>query len=251
MTSNADVQRAFQRICLAPVPPADDLAALHAPEERWLLYRRMVRSRLFRMLRNGLPRTSEVLGKERFDAAVVTYLAGGGPKSRFIRDIVHELVDEALPGWEGDPSVPTHLPDLARYEAVKWRVSSVEWPVTDETADELDFEGVPVHNPSVRATTLSFRVDRRDERQDEPLDEPRRLLVYRKPGGAKIYSYLLGPLGAELYDAWQEPDRSLADGVRALLAARSEEPAPEFVDRMAGVLAGLVEHTIILGSRRR
>ncbi len=250
MTDIADVQRAFQRICLAPTPAEADLEALHAPRARWLLYRRMVRSRLYRMLRSGLPRTSEVLGKERFDAAFVRYLAEGGPQSRYIRDIVGELVDRALPSWEADASVPAHLCDLARYEVVKWQVASVEWPATDETADELDFEGVPVHNPSVRSTTLSFRVDRRDERTDEALPEPRRLLVYRKPGGSKIYSYLLGPLGGELYDAWQEPDRTFADGVRALLAARSTEPDSEFIDRMAGVLAGLVDHTIILGSRR-
>jgi len=201
------------------------------------------------MLRNGLPQTSELLGKKRFDAAATAYLAAGGPQNRFIRNIVQELLEQSLPAWEADTSLPAHLGDLARYEATKWRVSSVEWLTTEETAEELDFEGVPVHNPSVRALEVRFRVDRRDERKNEALPRPRRLLVYRKPSDAKIYSYLLSPLGAELFDAWQEPDRSLADGVRAWLAAQPGEPTASFVDDMASVLASLVERDIILGSR--
>jgi len=250
MSSVAEIQRVFQRICLAPEPDPSDLEQLHGPDERWLLYRRMVRSRIFRMLRNGLPQTSELLGRERFDAAAIAYMSSGGPQTRFIRDTVQELLEQVLPTWAADPSLPAHLPDLARYEALKWKVASVEWQATRETSDELDFEGVPVHNPTVRWLLLSHRVDRKDERKNEVLPEPRRLLVYRKPGDAKIYSYLLNAFGAELYDAWLEPERSLADAVRSVLAARSGEPAAGFVDDMASVLASLVERSIIVGTQR-
>ncbi len=245
-----EVQRAFSRICTDATPSEADLALLHAPRERWLLYRRMVRARLFAMARSGLPRTIAALGEPRFEAAMRDYLAQGGVRSRFIRDVVNELVEHALPRWVADPALPPHLGDLARYEAVKWQVASVEWPRPEPVADELEFEGVPVHNPTVRALAVRFRVDRDDERQDEALDAEHRVLLYRRPDGAPVHGYVLDPRAAELYDAWCVPDRSFADGVRAVLAARGAAPDPTFVDSMAGLLAGLVERAIILGSRR-
>ncbi|MCA9606682.1 MAG: putative DNA-binding domain-containing protein [Myxococcales bacterium] len=248
--SLSEVQRAFSRICTDATPSEDDLALLHAPRERWLLYRRMVRSRLFGMVKSGLPRTVETVGKARFDAAMNAYLATGGVRSRYIRDVVNELADHALPTWEADETLPPHLGDLVRYEATKWAVGSVEWPTTEATAEELDFDGVPVHNPTIRTTTVRFRVDRTDERRDERLDAPHRVLLYRRPDDARVHGYVLDPKATELYQAWCAPDRSFADGVRAVLAARGREPEPTFVESMAGLLAGLVERSIILGSRR-
>jgi len=250
VTSLAEVQRAFTRICFDIEPPEEDLARLSPPRERWLMYRSMVRSRLFGMCRNGLPRTVETLGRPAFDAAVTRYLAEHGPRSRYIREIVDELLDHALPTWEADASLPPHLCDLARYEATKWRVASVEWPATEPTAAELDFEGVPVHNPTVAWTEVRHAVHRKDDERDRPLDAPRRVLVHRKPDDPKIYALGLTPEGAALYDAWREPERSFADGVKAHLAAAGVAPDAAFVDRMATVLAQLVERQIILGSRR-
>lgn len=249
-TPLAEVQRAFTRICFSLEPPEDDLALLNPPRERWLMYRQMVRSRLFGMCRNGLPRTVEVLGKPAFDGAVTRYLAEHGPRSRYIREVVHELVEHAVPTWEADPSLPSHLCDLARYEATKWRVSSVEWTETEPTAEELDFEGVPVLNPTVEWTEVHHAVHLKDEPRDRPLEAPRRVLVHRKPDDAKIYTLGLTPEGAALYDAWREPDRSFADAVKAHLAAVGREPDAAFVDRMATVLTELVQRQIILGSRR-
>ena len=246
MTSLTEVQRAFTRICLDLTPREEDLALLHDRDERWLLYRTMVRSRLFGMARSGLPRSAEAMGQERFDASVARYLAERGPRSRFIRDVVDELAEHALPGWEGDPSLPPHIGDLVRYETTKWRVATVPWEATPETSDELDFAGIPVFNPSVHTTSVRYRVDK----QNEPLLEPHLAVLYRKPGDAKIYHYVLNPEGAALFVAWREPERSLADGVKAVLAAAHREPSASFIDGMAGVLADLVGQTIILGSRR-
>ena len=248
--SLAEVQRAFTRICFDATPSDEDLALLHGPAERWQLYRRMVRARLFAMARSGLPRTYETIGKARFDGAVSAYLAERGVRSRYIRDVVGELAEHALPGWKADPELPAHLDDLVRYESTKWAVGSLEWTSPDAVSEELDFEGVPVHNPTVRSATLRHRVDRKDERRDEALDEDHRVLVYRRPDEPLIYGYVIDPLGIELYDAWRVPERSFADGVRAVLDARGREPEPTFVDRMASLLAALVERGLILGSRR-
>lgn len=245
MTTLAETQRAFSRICLDAEPRPEDLALLHSPDERWLLYRGMVRGRLFSMMRSGLPRTAELLGKERFDAAISRYLADGGPRTRFIRNVVHELVDHALPGWKQDVELPKHLSDLIRYEATKWKVASLEWEATLEVADELDFEGVPVWNPTIETVRVEHRVDK----DCAELEEPHLLVVYRKAESPRIFTYVLNAVASDLFEAWRTEDRSCADGVRAVLASSEREPDARFIDGMAGVLASLVEETVMLGSR--
>ncbi|HEY8427899.1 MAG TPA: putative DNA-binding domain-containing protein [Sandaracinaceae bacterium] len=246
MSSLVAIQEAFTRVCFARTPREDDLALLHADRERWLMYRRMVRHRLFEMARAGLPRTAELLGKARFDAAVSRYLEDGGPRTRFIREVVHELVAHALPAWEADASLPAHLGDLVRYEDAKWRVASAELDVPD--AGEFDFERVPVVNPTVARVPLRYRVDK-DPKSPAALDETHLALVYRKPGSPRVFTYVLNEIGGRLFEAWSS-GASCADGARRVLECLGREPDARFIDGMAGVLADLIEQKVILGSVR-
>ncbi|MGE0784129.1 MAG: putative DNA-binding domain-containing protein [Sandaracinaceae bacterium] len=240
-----EVQRAFTRICFDREPSDADFAVLHDDRERWMLYRGMVRRRLLGMLRQGLPKTAALLGP-RFDDASVAYLAEHAPKTRFIREIVHELVEHALPRWREDPSLPAHLTDLVRYEDTKWRVGAREWPATPALSEELDFEGRAVMNPTALDVGLDHRVDK-DAMAPARLRETHRAIVYRKPGSGRIHTYVLNRIGAELYDAWRaEP--SFAAGARAVLTANAREPDARFIDGMAQILAEMVEHSIVLGS---
>jgi hypothetical protein len=237
-------------VCFDRRPREDDLALLHDERERWLMYRRMVRARLFEMMRAGLPNTSALLGPKAFDDAASRYLAEEGPRSRYIRDVVSALVEHALPRWEADDAAPPHLCDLARFEVAKWRAASLEWEVED--ARELDFEGVPVFNPSVCVVTLRHRVDKLTEAGDRSparLEEPHHALVYRKPATSRVYTYVLNDMGGRLVAAWRSGG-SCAHGARTVLADLEREPDGRFIDGMAGVLADLVEQKILLGSRR-
>lgn len=245
MTGLADVQRAFTRICFEAEPRDEDLAVLHADRERWLMYRRMVRSRLFAMARMGLPRTAALLGDARFDASVSDYLAALGPRTRFIREVVHELVEHALPGWSADPALPPHTADLVRYEELKWRVASIEWE--ERPHGELDFERPAVLNPTVRALSVAHRVDKAELDAPPTLDAPRLALVYRRPSSATIRTYVLNDVGGRLFRAWSK-DQSCADGAREVMAELGREPDARFIDGMAGVLADLVQLRIVLGS---
>lgn len=244
MTELAEVQRAFTRICFDEEPRAEDLAVLHGDRERWLLYRRMVRGRLVGMMRSGLPEAAELLG-DRFERAASAYLAAGGPRSRFIRDVVHELVEHALPGWEADPELAPHVGDLVRFEEAKWRVASM--PAELPSAADFDFEAVPVFNPALVAVSLRHRVDK-DARAPAALHSPSTAVVHRKPDGARIYTYVLNDIGGRLFAAWRS-GKSCADGTRAVLADLGRQPDAGFIDGMAGVLADLIEQKIILGSR--
>lgn len=245
MTDVASLQRAFARLCLAENPSEDDLSLLHANRERWLMYRRMVRSRLHGMVRAGLPKTAALLGKERFDAAISRYLAEQGPRSRYIREVVHELVAHALPHWTNDPSLPSHLGDLVQYEAAKWRAASLEWAA--DPHGEFDFEAVPVFNPTLCVVRLHHRVDR-DSESPPALDQPHLALCFRKPNTARVSTYVVNDIGGRLVQAWRS-GVSCADGARMVLAELGRGPDKRFIDGMAGVLADLIESKIILGSR--
>ncbi|MCZ7681238.1 MAG: putative DNA-binding domain-containing protein [Sandaracinaceae bacterium] len=246
MSGLADVQAAFTRVCFDEAPREADLALLSDDRQRWLMYRRMVRHRLFEMAAAGLPRTAELLGKERFRAAVAGCLAARGPRTRFIREIVHELVEHALEGWEADPSLPPHLGDLVRYEEAKWRVASAELDLP--IAADFDFEAAPVVNPTALALPLWHRVDK-DPLSPPRLDELHTAIVYRKPESPRVFTYVLNEVGGLLYAAWTSGQRC-ADGARDVLAALGREPDARFIDGLAGVLAELVEQKIFLGSAR-
>ena len=248
MTGLAEIQRAFTRVCFDREPREEDLALLYADRERWLMYRRMVRERLYGMMRAGLPKTAALLGAKAFDDAASRYLAEEGPRSRYIREVVPALVRHALPRWED--AAPAHLADLARYEVAKWQAASLEWEVED--ARELDFEGVPVFNPSLCVVAVRYRVDKlteSDEASPPRLEEPHHALVYRKPASSRVFTYVLNDMGGRLVAAWRNGG-SCADGARAVLAELQREPDARFIDGMAGVLADLVEQKILLGSRR-
>ena len=250
-TRLAEVQRAFTRICFEREPSEQDLALLEDDPSRWVMYRNMVRSRLFKMMRTGLPKTAEALGKDAFDEAVAIYLADHAPQTRFIREIVHELVAHALPGWKKRQDLPAHLLDLVRLENTKWAVGSLEWPRTPRTVEELDFEGRPVLNPTVRDLPISFRVDK-DHREPVALEAPHRAVIYRKPDSTRLFTYVLNPMGAQLFDAWRRAaldGGSFAAGTREVLAANERQPDARFIDGMATVLADLVEQSVFLGSR--
>jgi hypothetical protein len=244
MSGLEDLQRSFVRVCWDDEPSSTDLAALHGDRSRWLLYRSMVRGRLFETVRSGLPRSAEILG-DRLDRMVATYLASSAPHTRFLREVVTELVAYALPQWSADPTLPSHFVDLVRYEETKWKVSALPWPALE--ARELDFERPAVVNPTARVIIVSHRVDR-DPTSPPRLDAAEYLLVFRKPDDTLIHTWGLNEIGGRLFTAWCE-DRSCADGVRAVLAELGRSPDAAFIDGMAGVLADLVEQRVVLGSR--
>lgn len=245
MSGLAAVQEAFTRVCFDEAPREEDLAVLHDDPERWLMYRRMVRHRLFEMARSGLPKTAELLGA-RFDAAVGRYLAERGPRTRFIREIVHELVEHALPGWEADASLPPHTGDLVRYEAAKWRTASAEFE--PPRCGDFDFEAAAVINPTAVVVPLRHRVDK-DAVSPTALEETHGAIVYRKPESSRVFTYVLNDIGARLFAAWSGGG-TCADGARSVLESLGRQPDARFVDGMASVLADLIEQKIILGSEQ-
>jgi len=243
MSSLAELQRAFTRMCFDAEPAAEDLGLLHAEPERWLLYRSMVRSRLLEMARTGLPRSAEAIGA-RFEHDFSRYLAASPPLSRYIREIVHEFVSATLPEWEADEALASHVPDLVRFESTKWLVAALPYP--DLSAREIDFGAPAVINPTLRVVVVHHRVDRAATPPPR-LEAPEHLLVYRKKDDPRIFTWGLNETGGRLFEAWAS-GVSLTEGTRRVLSELGREPDVHFVDSMAGVLADLVEQSVVLGA---
>lgn len=253
----AELERAFARVCLQAEAPAADLSRLAGPASRFLVYREMVRSRLIQTAADGLPRTRALLGPEVFAAQVEAHLGAVGPRSRFLRDFVSEVVDARAERWVKPHSATDdspHLYDLARFEAALWDVTTLEAPA-DLRVEAFDFEACPVPNPVLRTLVVDHRVDKctvdnaRAVPPKEP--EPKMLVVFRRPGQAKVVTWVLDRFGTRLAERWLTGAETCAESAKAVLHECGIEPDAAFVEGMAGLLATLVEEQMILGSRER
>ena len=97
------------------------------PTGRLRLYRQLVRNNLKNVVRRLLPRTTAELDHQpesSFDAWFDRFLAEAGPRTPYLRDVPWEFVEWALPHWTLESSVPSFVPDLARYEHQRFLVES-------------------------------------------------------------------------------------------------------------------------------
>ncbi|MFT6398265.1 MAG: hypothetical protein ACJAYU_003023 [Bradymonadia bacterium] len=138
----AEYQRAFARICFSAEPDAADVAAIGGDTDRWLMYRRMVRKRLRRVTKEGIPRTAEVLG-ETYDTTHGEFLAKSGVHSRYIRDAIPEFCSFLL-----ERSDDRRVRDVCRYELAMWIVRDLEDGPPSEGLVEFDFELPLAVNPA-------------------------------------------------------------------------------------------------------
>ena len=238
-----DVERRFVRVCFAREPREDDLTALGGMRDRWLLYRHMVRTRLRAMIANALSRTVAALGEEAWTSWFDRWLDEAPPRTRYIREIVPELLDYCSPRWERDAGVPPWVIELAALEATRWEVGYTDEPKPE--AGELAFEKVPVLSPATRVLRFAHPVH---EKRDAYVEQPTQLCVYRRPDD-KTVVWAVDAFTAGIVEAFATGDRTITDTVKAV-AARLEIPLDEkLVHRIGTVLAELVQRGILLGAR--
>jgi hypothetical protein len=238
-----DVERRFVRVCFAKEPREDDLTALGGMRDRWLVYRHMVRARLRGMIANALSRTVAALGEEAWASWFDRWLDEAPPRTRYIREIVPELLDFSLPRWERDASIPPWLIELARLESARWEIG-----YTDErapTAGELAFDKVPVLSAAVQVLRFAHPVH---EKRDAYPEQPTQLCVYRRADD-KTAVWAIDSFTAGILESFAAGDRTITDTVKSV-AARLEIPLDEkLVQRIGTVLAELVQRGILLGAR--
>ncbi len=239
-------ERHLARLCLAPDADPTALEALGGDRKRWLVYRTMVRKRLFDNIRGALPRSAVLAGDAVFDRWLSAFLSTERITSRFIRDVAVEFVD-----WFVEASsvvVASGIAvDLARYERAKWWVRDMDAPHSGPTVD-FDFELVPVINPAhriVRCRSPVWDLDRVDG--EEPGDW--RVCVARDPVDFGVASAVLEPWSWALFETWAAGGATATESVRRLEQAGVVAVTVEFVDRLCDMVALLVERHVVLGSR--
>ncbi len=242
--SLVDTERAFVRLCFAAEPDEGDLTALGSDPERWLLYRRMVQSRLLDMLASGLPRTRDAIGAEGFDATFGRWLEAAPPRTRFIRDIVPAFAAFAASRWTADAGHPAWLVDLARYEAEVWDVGWAAGELPPHVA--LVFDRRPVVHPAARTVVLDHPVHR-DGGPPWPA-EPTHLLLYRRADHGVSFR-VLGPVEHALVEVILSGERTLTEASHEVARDLGVALDGAFVERLGELLAALVDQGVVLGAR--
>ncbi|MFT5354380.1 MAG: hypothetical protein ACI9KE_001585 [Polyangiales bacterium] len=231
----ASYQERVTRVCFAAVPSEDDLLAL-GHKERWLTYRRMVRTRLFGVVRTALPRTSEALD-DAFASKVSAWFAKQPPASPIFHRLPSEFADFLL------PTLPPPQRDLLRFEIAVWSLRAVveEHPVVSE----ISFEEPIVLQSALDILALEHSSQLKGADAFQPAST--HLLLYRNEEH-HVMTLRINPVAEALLRAWMAPHESLAAAVRDAAAAVGATMGPKFMDSLGGLLADYLKRGIVLGS---
>ena len=242
-----DTQRCFVEICFRREPPEEALDRLGGQRDRWLLYRHMVRTRMQGMIANALKRTVAALGEDAWNDWYARWLDEAPPRTRYIREIVPELVAFARPRWRQDPAVPAFVPELADMEATRFELGYLDAPIPE--AGEIAFEKTPVLSPFVRLLRVEHAVHRvRADDVEPPPKEPTTLCIYRTADD-RTGVLPLDDFAATLLASFQHPDGADITTLVKRAAAHHSLPIDEpLVRRVGTLLADLLQRTILLGA---
>ena len=238
-----ETAKAMQRVCFESEPSEADLALLGS-RERWLVYRDLVRTRLIGVIEAALPRTKAAIGKDALGRIVDEWLGTGGPTTRFFRHVPNELADFAIPIWRD--TAAGWVPDLASYEITRWTVRHAPSdPIPDA---ELSFERRPLVGAAVAVLRLDHPVHVAPTPEAGYEHEPLILCVSRNATHRAV-SQKLNPLAADLLEAWQRGEETVAEAVERVAAEHDTEIGPAFVEKLSALIADFIDDGIIVGGR--
>ncbi len=223
--------KAMQRVCFAAEPSETDLARLGSPE-RWLVYRELVRNRLQHVSGVALSRTKAAVGDDAFAAAFADWLAGGGPRTRYVREVPLELADHAIRIWA--QAEPPWVAELARFEAAEWRVRHA--PPIPPTTDEFAFDRRPHLKTALEVLRLAYPVHRAPTPGAGYDREPTLLGVYRDENH-RPKAKVLNPLAADLLEAWKRSNETVTESVQRVAAAHRTDITPAFIEKLSTLIA--------------
>jgi hypothetical protein len=238
-----DHVKAMNRVCFGLEPNEEDLRLLGS-RERWLIYRDLVRSRLVGVVGAALVRTKRAIGEEAFRRAVDQWLSLGGPKTRYFRYVPNELAEFAIPIWQSVEA--PWVADLALFEITAWNVRHAPPDPTQFT--EFAFDRRPVVSTGQKVLRLAYPVHRKPTPEAGYEADATILCLYRDKHHKPI-TRKLNPMAADLLEAWQRGDESVADSVQRVAAAHHAEVGPKFVEKLAAMITDFIERGILLGGK--
>jgi hypothetical protein len=230
----SDQAEAMQRVCFGTEPSEADLVLLGS-RERWLIYRDLVRSRLSHVVGVALRRTKSAVGDDVFGRTVDEWLSAGGPRTRYLRHVPSELAEAAISLWQ-DTAAPWVL-DLARHEIATWQVRHA--PPEPRLFEDLAFDRRPVVRSAMSVLRLSFPVHETPTPAAGYEPKETLLCVYRDSAHQPT-TRKLNPLAADLLEAWQRGDETIAESVERIAAKHGAEISPGFVEKLSALIAEFV-----------
>ena len=237
-----DRARVIQRVCFDIEPSEDDLEALGS-RERWLVYRGLVRTRLVGVVEAALPRTKRAVGDAAFAATLDVWMSGGGPATRYFRNVPNDFAELAIVTWQGCER--PWVADLARYEIARWWVRHA--PPNPTAVDALSFDARPVLATAVRVLRLDYPVHEPESPDQGYPAQPTLLCLYRDHRHRAVPKRL-NPIAADLLEAWQGGEETVAESVERVARDHGVEIGAGFVEKLSTLITGLVTEGVILGS---
>lgn len=237
----ADTAQAMQRVCFDSEPSEADLSLLGS-RERWLIYRSLVRTRLNGVIEAALPRTKAAIGEDALGRVIGEWLSTGGPKTRYFRDVPKELADFAIPIWRDTSE--RWIADLARYEITSWSVRHAPPDPTPEA--ELTFDTRPLVGAAVAVLRLEHPVHESPTPDTGYARDPVALCISRNAKHRAV-PRILNPVAADLLEAWQQGEETVAESVQRVAAAHGTQIGPAFIEKLSTLMADFITQGILLG----
>lgn len=242
-----DLSRALSRVCLALEPDPADLAALGTTSDRWLLYRKMVRSRFWETITASLPRTREAVSAEGFSRAFAQFLAVAPPRSRRIRDVTQEFARFASRWWRDHPEgCPPWGVDLARYESARHAVASAPPAPSRAALSDFAVHLAPALTPARSLLRLNWDVHLPTRGSGHEAGTWS-LLLYRAASD-EVETLMLSETAADLAEAMAVGRKPVTTCVAELIALHGGGVDEAFLESVATLLSDLVERGVVLGS---
>jgi hypothetical protein len=239
----ADTARAMQRVCFDSEPSEADLELLGS-RERWLVYRSLVRTRLIGVVDAALPRTKAAIGEDSRGQIIDEWLSTGGPKTRYFRNVPNELAEFAIPIWR-DTAEPW-IADLARYEIATWTVRHA--PPDPSPNGSFSFEARPVVRTAVALLRLDHHVHEGPTPDTGYTRDPVLLCISRSDKHRAVVR-ALNPLAADLLEAWQRGEETVAESVQRVAAAHDTDIGSAFIEKLSTLITSFIQQGILLGGR--
>ena len=240
-------QEQVLRVCFDAEANPNDLKAL-GNEERWLVYRRMVRDRLRRVVSNAFPRTVSEIGEASYFQHFDAWLAATPPSNRYYRGVPEEFATHLRSAWQQTAPPAAWMPDLLTLELTRW-TRRYALPETSPASTELTFEAPPLCNPTAQLLRLEHAVQEKPGEGESFSRQPTYICVYRNLPDDQIRSQVLNPVAASMCKLWLEGEMTLTQSVEAACRDAGVGITESFIERLGEMLASFIERGLLLGSR--
>jgi len=111
---------------------------------------------------------------------------------------------------------------------------------------EFAFDGKPVVATAVKVLRLGYPVQNKPTPEAGYEPEPTLLCLYRDKNH-KAIPRKLNPLAADLLEAWQHTDQTVAESVQQIAAAPNTEIGPAFIEKLSTLITDFLDRRILLG----